>query len=858
MLRATLDQMRASAGRLTAAAIAILLGTAFVAASLLASATMERATHDAFTASYGDADLVVDAQGVPIGPEEVAAVRGTDGVATADVQSWFGLEVTGPRATEWVSFSPTPSDPRLAVGTLSSGRDATAADEIVLAADVAERLGVEIGDVVPVGFQVYDEATDTQEQRTDRLEVVGLLEASDNFFAMGAGGRLEPEALDAWRTEQNGGDPEFYGTVLVALADGADLESVRADLQSAPGLADASVQTVPELAAERTARETGSNVTFLVVMLGFAAVALSVAGLVISNTFQVLVAQRTRTLALLRCVGASRGQIRRSVLLEASLVGLLSSLAGLALGTGVVMIGVRVLDGAFTSSTIGTTVPFGLSVPVVTIGVGVLVTLLSALVPARMATRVAPVAALRPVEGPSEQGAGRRRMTLTVAATLIGALMLAGGVALSLGLSDTDTADAAMLGGLAIGVLGGLISLTGILVGSVFLVPRLLPLLGRLAGKGVPARIATANAVRNPRRTAATTNALVIGVALVVMMSTGAYSARHTLMDELDSSFPVDVVAQVGDTSVGITPEQVEAVRQTEGIAATATLRTQSVEIGTGDLTTYVYLMAVDSGDLGDVMRSDALDGLTDGVMVIGWTYELGNLDGETVTVTGTDGTTLDLRTVRGDVGQNTAYVTPEAAETLVPDAQVTTIYARMADDTDAVATAGAVQKAVNEVTEADGSAPVLQVGGAAVERAAYGQVIDTLLAVVLGLLAVAVVIALVGVANTLSLSVLERRRENATLRAMGLTRGQLRGMLAVEGVLIASVGALVGGVAGLLYGWAGAAVVLGGLGSLSLGVPWPQLAAVVVIALAAGLVASVLPARSAVRQSPVAALATD
>ncbi len=858
MLRATLDQMRASAGRLTAAAIAILLGTAFVAASLLASATMERATHDAFTASYGDADLVVDAEGVPIGPEEVAAIRGTDGVATADVQSWFGLEVTGPRATEWVSFSPTPSDPRLAVGTLSSGRDATAADEIVLAADVAERLGVEIGDVVPVGFQVYDEATDTQEQRTDRLEVVGLLEASDNFFAMGAGGRLEPEALDAWRTEQNGGDPEFYGTVLVALADGADLESVRADLQSAPGLADASVWTVPELAAERTAQETGSNVTFLVVMLGFAAVALSVAGLVISNTFQVLVAQRTRTLALLRCVGASRGQIRRSVLLEASLVGLLSSLAGLALGTGVVMIGVRVLDGAFTSSTIGTTVPFGLAVPVVTIGVGVLVTLLSALVPARMATRVAPVAALRPVEGPSEQGAGRLRMTLTVAATLIGALMLAGGVALSLGLSDTDNADAAMLGGLAIGVLGGLISLTGILVGSVFLVPRLLPLLGRLAGKGVPARIATANAVRNPRRTAATTNALVIGVALVVMMSTGAYSARHTLMDELDSSFPVDVVAQVGDTSVGITPEQVEAVRQTEGVAATATLRTQSVEIGTGDLTTYVDLMAVDSGDLGDVMRSDALDGLTDGVMVIGWTYELGNLDGETVTVTGSDGTTLDLRMVRGDVGQNTAYVTPEAAETLVPDAQVTTIYARMADDTDAVATAGAVQKAVNEVTEADGSAPVLQVGGAAVERAAYGQVIDTLLAVVLGLLAVAVVIALVGVANTLSLSVLERRRENATLRAMGLTRGQLRGMLAVEGVLIASVGALVGGVAGLLYGWAGAAVVLGGLGSLSLGVPWPQLAAVAVIALVAGLVASVLPARSAVRQSPVAALATD
>src|SRR5690606_17735516 len=237
--------------------------------------------------------------------------------------------------------------------------------------------------VVPVGFQVYDEATDTQEQRTDRLEVVGLLEASDNFFAMGAGGRLEPEALDAWRTEQNGGDLEFYGTVLVALADGADVESGRADLRAAPGLADASVQTVSELAAERTARETGSNVTFLVVMLGFAAVALSVAGLVIANTFQVLVAQRARTLALLRCVGAGTGQVYRTVLLEAAAVGLVSSVLGLAAGALAVQGALLIAPAFDLGVTLPTTVTPSAPVLLLPLGVGVLVTLLAAVAPAR-------------------------------------------------------------------------------------------------------------------------------------------------------------------------------------------------------------------------------------------------------------------------------------------------------------------------------------------------------------------------------------------------------------------------------------------------------------------------------------------
>lgn len=857
MLRATLDQMRSSAGRLAAAGIAILLGTAFVAASLLAAATMEQATHDAFTASYAQADLVVSPQGLPMTSASLSDIRALDGVKAADAQSYFGLELTGPSTTEYVSISPTPSDPSLGVGTIADGRQPSAPGEIVISADVAARLGVALDDSVQTTIETWDQTGEVVDSRIENLQVVGLLEATGNFFATGTSAWMEEEQLAQWQHDQNGSD-ESWGAILVALDDGADLSTVRSAVETLPSVSDAKVQTVPELARERTAMETGSNVTFLVVMLAFAAVALSVAGLVITNTFQVLVAQRTRTLALLRCVGASRGQIRRSVLGEAALLGVIASIAGLALGSAVVLIGVRVLERAFPGALLSTTVPFGWHVPVVTLLVGVLVTLVSAMVPARMATRVAPVAALRPVEGPQDERASRGRLVLAASAAIIGGLMLAGGVALALGLSGTDSADAGILGGLALGVLGGLLSLCGLLVGSVFLVPRLLPLLGRLAGRGVPARIATANAVRNPRRTAATTNALVIGVALVVMMSTGAYSARQTLLGELDATFPVDLLAQVSNNSQPILPAQVDAVAETEGVAAVATLASANVTLESDGVSTGVELLSFASGDPDQVMRSDLLDGLEDGTVLLGTLYDVPLENGDLVTFTGPDGASRDLRVVRSGLDPYTAVVTPETMAVLAPDAAVTAVGARLADNADANAVSAAVQSALNEITAADSSAPVLQVGGAAIERAAYGQVIDTLLAVVLGLLAVAVVIALVGVANTLSLSVLERRRENGTLRAMGLTRGQLRGMLAVEGVLIAAVGAIIGAVSGLIYGWAGASVVLGGLGSVELGVPWLQLGAVAAVAVAAGLLASVLPARSAVRQSPVAALATD
>jgi putative ABC transport system permease protein len=224
---------------------------------------------------------------------------------------------------------------------------------------------------------------------------------------------------------------------------------------------------------------------------------------------------------------------------------------------------------------------------------------------------------------------------------------------------------------------------------------------------------------------------------------------------------------------------------------------------------------------------------------------------GDTLVVRGTRGeAALTVATTEAELSR--AVVARSDLDGLTGDAAASTLWLALDDPAQATTVVADVQDVVSDTGEAVG------VAGAAVERASYEQVIDTMLGIVLGLLAVAVVIALIGVANTLSLSVIERRRESATLRAIGLSKAQLRGMLAIEGLLIAGVGAVLGIVLGLVYGWAGSAAALGVMGDVVLAVPWQEIGLVVAVAVVAGLVASVVPARSAARTSPVEALAAE
>ncbi|GAB2454189.1 ABC transporter permease [Xylanimonas ulmi] len=864
MLRLTLAQMRRSVGRLTAAGVAILIGTAFVAATLLAGNLITRSTYDAIAAQYASADLVVKAPvGAPLTQAQREALRTAPGVAATADQIVSSELFTGGGRTIYQGVIGTTANPRLMPLELSEGAWPTGPGQVALPPDVAERLRVGVGS--DVGVETWDEDGETQ---TEQFTVTGLVADPKNAYGMQGGAAVLDAATLAERAAaQRGGDPQVT-EVSVLLADGASLGEVRAALAQALPRGAEVVTPAEHAAATARAMTGGQDVIFLVFVLTFAAIALLVAGLVITNTFQVLVAQRTRTLALLRAVGAGKRQVGAGVLLEAAMLGVAASLAGVLVGCGLGQLALLVASNGDAAPFLPSAITVTWQVVVIPVLVGTAVTVLAALVPARAATRVAPLAALRPDTGPSvEKGsAGRVRLVLSVLAILGGFALLGAGAALGTVEEDPQL-------GLLAGVAGGALSFVGVAVSAVFWLPRVTALTGRLVGlTGPTARLAAANTLRNPRRTAATSTALLIGVTLVAMMSTGAASARTSLTALLDTQYPVDValVALDGgeDSAPSVPAAVVATVRGVDGVASIAQPASTQVTIDryfdaaghvaagaapAGTEPVSAHVVGVDAAEARATLADgSALDALAPGTVLAAdsladaWGLAAGDHltlqgpdGGETLTVaTAPIGAVTDLMVVPADLATLDAH--PDASRLWV---------ALTSGDVSAVA---AIQDAV-----ADADAQI-SVEGAAVERASFESVIDTALGVVVGLLAVAVVIALIGVANTLSLSVLERRRESATLRAIGVTRGQLRWMLAVEGMLIAGVGAVLGIALGLVYGWGGSLAALGSIGDVRLAVPWRDVALVAAIALAAGLVASVAPGRSAVRPSPVAALATE
>jgi putative ABC transport system permease protein len=863
--RLTLAQMRRSAGRLASAGIAIAIGTAFVAATLLTGSLITGITHNQVTATFADADLVVfDDESLT--STDVEATRNVDGVAAADPQVPQFTELNHAGKSVWQQLLGVASDERLAALELADGAWPAANDEVALPPEVAERLGVGLGDVVASSRWILDDEPTTYEdgtegydgkQAVDKLTVTGFVDDPSHAYPGGGAAVLTQAAIaDRLADETEPGKEPATGSILVALEDSADPAAVDAAIADAvPAARD--VMTTEDYATKVVADMSGgADIIYLVFVLAFATIALVVAGLVIANTFQVLVAQRARTLALLRCVGASTGQLYRSVLLEAVILGTLASLAGIIGGTALVQAGLMIAPAFDLEVALPESVGLSAGVFIWPLVVGVGVTLASALAPARSAARVAPLAALRPADAPTlRKGAGRVRAVFATLATLGGFAAIAGGIAVALrtdGSADPTLPVAAVVG-------GGCLSLIGVIVGSVFWLPKVTAGIGRLVGAtGPSARLATANTLRNPRRTAATATALLIGVTLVGMMTTGAATARVTMDNELDSMYPVDIqVATTTSDDDGqqamMPPAVTEAVAGVEKLEAVAQVTTASVEAPDARWLTF-DVVAADPDELRAVVNDpDELSDLRPGTLVVpaslATTHEIDGLD--EIVLEGPGGTTT-LDVVTGDLTYGTAFIVTKDLASIYPDLRSNEVWAGVAAEQDVATAVSAVQDAVSTTDE------VVDVGAAVAERESIQQVIDVILALVVGLLGVAVLIALIGVANTLSLSVIERTRESAMLRAIGLSKAQLRTMLAIEGMLIAGVGAVLGIVLGLVYGWAGAISVLTSIGDVSLVVPWAEIAVVLGIALVAGLVASVAPARAAVRTHPVAALAAE
>ncbi len=871
MFRLTLAQMRRSVPRLVAAGLAIVIGTAFVAATLLAGDVMDHTGRDAVTARFAQADVVVQGD---LTAEDLATVRSLPGVAAADVATTGGIELRTPEADRWQLVVPVASDERLTPLRVGNGRVPSQPGEIALPQRAADALGIGLGDTVTAVWDVADSTpaatvrpedlptagatpqgdVPTRTEHTQTMTLVGYVEDPHGAWTSAGGAALAVVADMAGWTGSDSMPATGGNELVVAAASGTSATTLRTDVATA--LPTATVMTRDDAAAEQLRQlGEGGDKVLVTVVLGFAAVALLVAALVIANTFQVLVAQRTRTLALLRAVGARRAQLRVSVLVEAAILGLASSAIGILTGSLLAQGMLTVLRRTSIEAPLPSTVHVTWQVVLLPLLVGTTVTVLASLVPARAATRVTAIEALRPLDAPTGRtGAGRVRLVVSILLTAAGGLGLAGAVALgTAGFSLTMVP-------LALGVLAGTVSFVGLLLGAVFWVPVVVRLAQRvLSALGPVPRLAAANTVRNPRRTAATSTALVIGVTLVAMMSTGAASARASLDRTLDEHFPVDL--EVTPTSYDDAGQAdplpdglVARVESVDGVRHVAQLRSATLTVVDVDgKPESLTVRALAPDDARQVLRDDhAAAALADGTALVPTWLHLpsGQVQVQRADESGSAvgaGLLLDHVTLPGLAE---GIVTPATLDRLVPTAPPDTLFVSLDDGADPV-------EALRDVQDALGTAQ-LAVSGPGAERAQYDRVIGVLLAVVVGLLGVAVLIALLGVTNTLSLSVLERRRESATLRAMGLTRRRLRGTLAVEGMLIAGVGAVCGGVLGVLYGWAGAATVLGGIGGVTPAVSWRDLALVVVVALGAGLLASVVPARSAARTSPVAALAEE
>lgn len=831
MLHVALSNIKTYARRYIAVILAVAIGTAFLAATLSVNsstqATLKNSLGDAYKnadlVAYPDWDLASDGQDLTaLSLKDVKEVQNLSAVTTAYGLGYVDGLLRTADDSYGVSMQPVDPDQGLGGMELLEGRAPQGSNEIIIDAAHAKDMGTSIGDVVALengaasaeNYTIVGIQRSTTNPRTSAYALAGMSEQAWKHFA--------------------GEQPLISEIVINTDGSEAALQEQLEKLFADKKMTDIAVMSADEKVLNEVAQLTGGTDQLSVILLVFALIALVVTGLVVVNTFAVVIAQRTRELALLRILGAKRKQIRSSVLIEALVIGILASILGVLLAV-VLMFGLiqllHVLVPEMSYATLALT-PQGLAIPIL---VGVLMTVIAASLPARRAMKLAPLAALRPFDAASVKNrAGKARIILGILFLLAGASLLAYG---------------AFKGDLIIAFLGGLVSFPGILMLASLFVPSSVSGIGKaVAGKSTAGKLAALNAVRNPGRTTATATALLIGVTLVSMIMVGGQTAKASLNNAVAAEFPVDMMVSFYDRKVSDSEikSMLEKIGEVEGITAGSSFTSAyaDVDMGTGEMYNS-EIMSVDPEGFAEVaLDPDIVP--ADGEIV----YVLSNPENPTVKI---GDQTLKVKKTEAMLSGN--IVTEQTFDKLeVEEAnQYTGILLKVDSDVRASAVNDLVTK-ISAITGVESS----MINGGLVMKSMFSQIIDVLLMIVSALLAVAVLIALIGVANTLSLSILERTRENSLLRALGLKKKQLRGMLATEAVLIGGVAALLGLVLGVVYGLLGARSALASMGEMTYEIPWLQLALVLLISIVAALLASVTPGRRAAKLSPVEGLAVE
>jgi putative ABC transport system permease protein len=848
MLRASWKSLLARKLRLLMSGFAIVLGVAFVAGSLIFTDTLSQAFTTIMAGSTGDVVVrpvgAVNDENTQSGKTLPASLVGdlakADGAARVDgFVSAVGVFVVGRDGKVigaqgapglGMNFSDAPAGHGLQGLSITSGRAPAKAGEITLDPLTAEKAGYKVGDTVPM--------VSSGAQPSIKATMVGV----GKFGGGGlAGASLTTFDLKTARQLFAGGK-DVYSGIWVTAKDGVSQAELRDQVRA---LLPAGVEAVTgDKAADESASAINQALSFIsTFLLVFAGVSLVVGTFLIINTFSILVAQRSRELALFRALGASRRQVSRSVLFEALVIGFIGSTVGLALGF-VLATGIKALFAAIGLDLSGSPLVFEPRTAIVAYLVGILVTAFAAYLPGRRASHIAPIEALRDDVAMPES-------SIRVRAAIGTALTALGAVALGVGLFTSIPKALVYIGA------GMLLVVVGVAIASPLLGRPVVAIVGMAYRRmfGTVGRLAEQNAMRNPRRTAATASALMVGLTLVSMMAVFGQSTKASVDKTIGDSFSADYVVS-NAIGVPFSPAIADQIKQVPGVQAAARFRYVAAKVDGGmtqvggiEPAPFAKAMKVkmDSGRIG------ALSGQT--LLVESkLAKEKGLAVGDKVTMS-----------IAGNAASYPVVGTFEALPGFAGWSYLTSLealsaagvvpadnfaYVVRSPGADAAAVRAGIDKVVADL-------PTVTLKDQAEFAAEQRAPIDQMLALIYALLGLAVVIAVLGIVNTLALSVIERTREVGLLRAVGLSRRQLRTMVRLESIIISLLGAVLGVGLGLAFGVAlQRSQADSGIEVLS--VPFVQLFVFVLLAALVGVLAAVWPARRAARLDVLRAITTD
>lgn len=822
--------------------LAVALATAFMAGALILGDTAESGVAQLVDRLAGSGDVVVRPEGggdTQLGqaPEQtldaglVDSVAALDEVAEAHGHTQGAATLVGEGGDPIGGMAPT-----FALATSPGGEESLPVDLRRGRWPVdAQGVAVDAATVQAQGWQLGDEVTVAFDGPAETATLVGVVGVDGLDDLAGAGTVVISPDSAGPRLGTEGG----YSSLVVRAAEGVDDEALAQAVRGEVG-AGHEVLTAAEVAEQTHEGFAVFTQAFSVVPLMFAGIAVFVGAFLVFNTFNIVLAQRLRQLALLRAVGAGRGQLWRSALAEAGIVGLVAGIVGAAAGIGIAA-GLEQVFAALSLSLPGEGLVVRVGPLLAAVAVAVGVTVVAAAVPARRAGRIPPVAAMHQVAVTAPTGSSRVRAGLGVTLLAAGVAGMAGGLFADAGLAVLGAGSASLVLGVAVLATFGARPLAGVVGWPAAL-------------WGTRGELARKNAMRQPRRTATTASALMVGLALVAFGAVFASSLRAEAEDTITDVVVAD--AFVRSPAAGSVPDSaVQALRELDETAFVAPARSatlslagdeQRVSVLEAQQLTRVFDYETVAGDVSRVAKGGGL------IASRSAADEAGVAAGDEIAVEfADDERTLAVVAVVEDRGAMTA---PWALdETTFADAggQAPTgqVFVDFPDSVDTAQGLAAIDSALFDHPQL-----VVEDRAGLVDEIA-GQV-NQLLGAVFALLALSVLIALLGIVNTQALNVVERVRELGMLRAIGMTRRQVRAMVRTEAVIVSLLGAVLGLVLGVGFGWA--VLQADALNIASLTIPWTQLGVAVMVAGLAGLLAGLLPARRAARLNVLDALRTE